>query len=380
MVTCFVLVIAVLAIPVDCFADRWYEDYGKAVELIDEGSCSREALQLLGAAVVAKKKPRLNARTIAVKTVDYLPYYQLARAHMACGEIDSARHYIEISRERGVAPSDLLGALEARLEAMVPPAQSAVPSEIDTEELKALVDEATTTIRQATAASGRVSGKREGEGYGEFFAANQGRLDEATRDLSAAQEQLSNGTLNRDSSAITGAAETARRSLQAFTDFEAELAAVRPVRPTPRTVVARATPTSTPTSDVSSRPTRAAAVPSPSPTARPRRSPPSDVTPPSGKVPDSLRLAAAEYLTAGYEEVIRVLGPSEYTSVQEQAAAYLLRAAAHFAIYCLDGREDQERLEQVRWDISLVNDLDPSLHPDPRYFSPEFIELVGSLD
>ena len=50
----------VVIYPFDCAAARWYEDYQRAVDLIGDGECSREALQLLGAAVVDKKKPRLN--------------------------------------------------------------------------------------------------------------------------------------------------------------------------------------------------------------------------------------------------------------------------------------------------------------------------------
>jgi hypothetical protein len=374
------ILVVMLAIPFDCSAARWYEDFEKAVDLIKDGECSREALQLLGAAVVDKKKPKLNARTIAVKTVDYLPYFQLARAHMACGEFDSARHYIEISRDFGVAPSQLLDSIESQLDEIEAQTRAAARPEIDTEELKGLVDKAAEKIREAVSASDRVALKRESDGFAEFFAENQGRLDEASRDLSAAQQRLSDGTLKRDSSAIAGATETALRSLQTFTDVEAELARLQPVRPTPRTVTARATPRATPTSAVSSRPTTVIAAPSPSPTARPVVTPPTGAVSRPRGVPESLRRAAADYLAAGYDEVIQGLQPSEYRSVEQQAAAYLLRAAAHFAIYCLGGREDEERMGQVRWDISLLNNLDPSLRPDPRFFSPEFIELVGSSD
>ncbi len=88
-----------------------------------------------------------------------------------------------------------------------------------------------------------------------------------------------------------------------------------------------------------------------------------------------LRKAAADYVTAGYDEVVRGLEPGEYSSTEQQAAAFLLRAAAHFAIYCLDGREDGERLGLVQSDIARSKELDPSLSPDSLIFSPEFVEL-----
>jgi len=369
----------VLAVPFECSAARWYEDYEKAVDLIGDGECSREALQLLGAAVVAKKKPRLNARTIAVKTVDYVPYYQLARAHLACREIDSVRHYIEISRDRGVASSHLLDALEYQLSEIKSPTPVAAESVIDPEELAALVKEGNETIRRAISVSERVNSKKGTGWLAGFFTENQSRLGQANNDLSAAQELLSNGTLKRDLSAIEDATDIARQSLTALTDIEAEINDINAPEPTPEPVVARRVASATPTSAPPSRPTRVVA-PSQSPTPRPIRPSSSDTPSRSREVPETLRRAAADYLTAGYDEVIRELEPSEYTMVDQQAAAYLLRAASHFAIYCLGGRGDEKRKEQIRWDISLLNDLDPSLRPDPLFFSPEFIELIGNFD
>jgi hypothetical protein len=370
----------VLAFPFECSADRWYQDYEKAVDLIERGECSRVALQLLGAAVVDKPKPRLNARTIAVKTVDYLPYFQLARAHLACGEVDSARHYIEVSRGRGVASSDRLDALEQLLAEINAPTKVEAEPEIDRKELTGLVREATETIRKTISASERVTSKRNIDWLAGFFLENQGRLAQATNELTAAQNMLNEGTLNRDRTAIINANETAFRALQRFSSLEAEINGLQPSDPTPESTTATRLPSAAPTRTPSPIPTRLVIAPSPSPTPAPIRSSSSGTGSQSREVPESLRRAAADYLTAGYDEVIRELEPSEYTMVDQQAAAYLLRAAAHFAIYCLDGREDEKRLEQIRWDISLLNDLDPSLRPDPLFFSPEFIELVGNLD
>jgi len=359
----------------DSAAARWYDDYQRAVDLIDSGDCSREAIQLLGAAVVDKPKPRSNARTIAVKTVDYFPYYQLARAHLACGEIDAARDYITESRRRGVTPESQLAALEARLA----DADSAAPNrggeQVDTEALAGLAAAAQATIRQAFSASERLKSQRRSPWLADFFAANQDRLDRATSDLGTAQSELSEGTLNRDRAAIESAGQTASRALDTLNQLEEEVGRIRPPQPTAapteRPVAARPTSTAVP----SPLPTRPIVVPTPRPATESAPSGARGRGDRRSDVPDSLRRAASEYLTAGYDSVVQDLTPDDYPATDQRAAAYLLRAAAQFAIYCLDGRTDGDRLERARTDISQVSRLAPELRPDPRFFSPEFIAL-----
>ncbi|MGD8439547.1 MAG: hypothetical protein PVG53_03355 [Holophagae bacterium] len=376
-----VLLIAGLAVALilgtagDGVAARWYDDYQRAVELIDGGDCSREAIQLLGAAVVDKPKPRRNARTIAVKTVDYFPYYQLARAHLSCGEVDAARDYIAESRRRGVAPESQLAALEARLADVGGAEPSRGGEPVDTEALAGLAADAQATIRQAISASERLKSQRQTPWLADFFAANQSRLDQATSDLGAAQSEFSQGTLNRDRAAIESAGRTASRALDTLNQLEQEIGRIAPPQPTaaPTERRAPARPSATPVpSPLPTRPVVVSTQRSPTGSASPgapgrgRRPPP---------VPDSLRQAASEYLTAGYDTVVQDLTPDDYPATEQRAAAYLLRAAAHFAIYCLDGRSDGDRLEQVERDIAQSTRLAPTLRPDPRFFSPEFIAL-----
>ncbi len=369
------LAAVVLGYPVECSAARWYEDYERAVELTKDGQCSREALQLLGAAVVDKKKPKRNARTIAVKTVDYLPYYQLARAHLACGESDSALHYIEESRKRKVADGAALNDLERRAIEFGNSTSSRSEPAVDLDELSGLAKEAQNTIRQAISASERVNSRRGSEWLGAFFSENNDTLTKAQDDLTEAQEALNDGTLKQDRTAIKNAESFASRALVVFTGLDSEMAALHPPEPTPEPVVVRSTPRPTSTSAPRRIPTRVTVVPTPRPTSRPSTAGPAASTAGPDDVPASFRKAAANYVTAGYDEVVRELEPSDYPSTGQQAAAYLLRAAAHFAIYCLDGREDGERLGLVRSDIARSQELDPSLSPDPLIFSPEFVDL-----
>jgi len=374
-----VLLILVYLVPTECFADRWYKDYEKAVNLIGDGECSREAIRLLGAAVVNKRRPKLNARTIAVQTVDYLPYFQLARAHLACGELDSARHYLGVSQREGIAPAERLSALEQQLAELESPTQQDAELDSDPEALAGLVREATENIQRARSVAEQVNRKRENERFAQLFRSNATRLDQANEDLQDAQEQLSDGTLRRDRSAIENASAIALRASQTFSSLEAEIAELQRATPTAQPIVALPPPGATPTPPPLPSPTPVEVLPTPRPTSVPIRPIPPGSEDRPREVPESLRRAAAEFLRARYDEVIQVLEPSDFPAPNQQAAAHLLRAAAHFAVYCLEGRQDQERLNQVRQDIALCDGLDPTLQPDPRFFSPEFVELFRGL-
>ena len=353
------------------FADRWYEDYERAVDLIGDGNCSREALQLLGAAVVDKPRPRLSARTIALRTVDYLPYYQLARAHLACGDADSTRYYLDSSREKGVAPANLLNELAQQLAELEAQAKQDTDPEVDPEELARRVGTVTETIRQARSLAGQVESRRSDRRFSRYFQDNPGLLERAAAELRDAEEKLNEGTLNRDLGAIAAASATATRAVRAYSNISEQLVALERITPTAVPVVAQTSPSAT---SVPLRPS-----PTPSPTAIvPDLTDPSRL-PPTREVPTSLRLAAAGYLRAEYEDVVNLLDPSEFSEEREQAAAYLLRAAAQFAMYCLSGRDDEGSLDRARQDLARSRDIDAELQPDRQFFSPEFVALTRSI-
>lgn len=364
----------VISVPCVSFADRWYEDFERAVELIGDGNCSREALQLLGAAVVDKPRPRLNARTIAVQSIDYLPYYQLARAHLACGDSDSTRYYLDISREKGVAPANLLNDLEQQLAMLKVRVETDIEPVVDSEDLARQVKAVTETIRRARLLAGQVASRKVDRRFAQFFQDNSSLLESASAELRNAEEQLNEGTLNRDLEAIDAASETATGAVRAYTDIAEQIALLEAITPTATPVVAQPSPTATaiplrpsPTA-VMARPTQRPTAIVPNLTAPPRQ-------PSTREVPASLRLAAAEYLRGEYDDVVNLLDPDKFSGEREQAAAYLLRAAAQFSVYCLDGRQDEKRLIEIRRNLAQFVELRPELQPDSRFFSPEFVQL-----
>ena len=360
------------------FADRWYEDYERAVDLIGNGNCSREALQLLGAAVVDKPRPRLNARTIAVRTIDYLPYYQLARAHLACGDADSTRYYLNSSREKGVTPASLLNELEQQLTELEAQVKPDTDPEVDPEELAGRVRTVTETIRQARSLSSQVESRRADRRFSRYFQDNSSLLESAAAELRDAEEKLNEGTLNRDLGAIDAASATATRAVRAYSNISDQLIALERITPTAIPIIVQPSPRATPVPALPS-PTAVVALPTPRPTAIVPDFPGESSPPQTREVPASLRRAAAGYLRGEYRDVVSLLDPDEFSGKREQAAAFLLRAAAHFSVYCLEGRQEKKQLIEVRRDLARCVELHPELQPDPRFFSPEFVTLFRGI-
>jgi hypothetical protein len=359
----------VMLLPGICSADRWYQDFEQAVELIDKGECSREAIRKLGAAQVDKKKPNMNARTVSTRTIEYLPYYQLARAHYNCGEYEAARDYVAESRRWDVAPPGPLAEIERLIKEGEEQVARDAEAKVDTSDLARSVSDASESIRLARSVSDLVRARRGDLQFVEVFQKNSAVLQQAGEDLRTAEEQLADGSLRRDAATIESAQAAANRALEAYSAVQAEIAAVRRAPPTAApTVPPTATQPVRPTSRPEVRPTRAP------PTPVPRR----PVEQREPEVPEPLRRAAADFLEAEYEIVVNELQPYYISGERQQAAAHLLRAAAQFALYCIDGRTDEGSLNQVRRDIDQCRDIDPSVVPDTRFFSPEFITLFES--
>jgi hypothetical protein len=359
--------------PAVCLGARWYEDYQAAVDLIADGECSREAIQLLGAAVVDKPRPNLTARTIAVRTIEYLPYFHLARAHLACSEVDSARYYLNVAREEGVAPADQLHSLEQQVEDLEARTVQDAGREVAEEELTRLVREVNDNIRRAQSLAEQVNSRRGDERFAAVIQEHSARMSRAAEDLSYAQDMLTEGTLQRDRSIIGNASTAALRALQAYSQVQSEITAVQLATPTPTDtpvvvpVLPSATPTSVPTPVMlipTARPTPVPVPPTPTPTPRDR-----------AEIPPQLRRAARDYLEAEYEVVVQTLSPAALPRPREQAAAHLLRAAAHYALYRLSGGSNEDHLSQARQDLDSCRQIDPEVRPDPRFFAPDFVTL-----
>ena len=100
-----VLVFALLAILISSglavAKTYWFENYQRAVHMIDAGR-STEALPILDKLLVDQPIPTNAVRVPGNRFIDYLPYYQMARAHSQLGNVKSAKSSLVTSESYGV--------------------------------------------------------------------------------------------------------------------------------------------------------------------------------------------------------------------------------------------------------------------------------------
>jgi hypothetical protein len=358
-----------LAVASPAGAARWYEDYERAVELIDQGGCSLEAIQLLGATVVDKPKARRQARTVSVRVIEYyVPYYQLARANLACGNLDAARQYLDRSRSEGVAPSDWLDSISAELESVATSVTVTPTPSVDRAEYDRRVRQVEESMARAAEELQRIGGLLADPDHRQVRSRQSERYDQAARDLANARSKLTAAKEGLNALALADALVLTNRDIQVLASIAGEIESNAE-----RLRRERERPTSTPRPLIEPLP--------PSPTARPTSAPlrpsptPAVVEPVERPLARRLRLAAASYLERDYETVLRSLSDITSQSARERAVAHLMRAAAHHALYRLGGEQETSELEASRREILACREIDPEVEPDARFFSPAFRAL-----
>jgi hypothetical protein len=84
----------------------WYFHYELGRELIDRGDPQR-ALDSFIEAATRKAQPQKNARIYGMWQTDYMPYFQIARAHARLENWDCAKSALTVSqREAEISPED----------------------------------------------------------------------------------------------------------------------------------------------------------------------------------------------------------------------------------------------------------------------------------
>ena len=110
------------------------------------------------------------------------------------------------------------------------------------------------------------------------------------------------------------------------------------------------------------------------PPSRPAAEPTRAVSPP----PPELDSAARAFLAGDYPRVIEILGDFEIEEKGAMAHVHLLRSAALFALHRI--RNDAELLILARGEAREALSKKPDLGLPERYFSPQFRELLETLD
>ncbi len=80
----------------------WFEDYERAVDMIDDGRMA-EASALLERLVREHPLPQASVRVPGDRFINYLPYYQQARVQLHQGDTTAASRSLDICEAFGVA-------------------------------------------------------------------------------------------------------------------------------------------------------------------------------------------------------------------------------------------------------------------------------------
>lgn len=78
----------------------WFETYQRAVELIDADR-SEEASSMLEQLIAERPTPISGIKVPGDQFIDYLPYYQMARAQVKLGHFDEATRVLTTSESYG---------------------------------------------------------------------------------------------------------------------------------------------------------------------------------------------------------------------------------------------------------------------------------------
>ncbi|RLE24524.1 MAG: hypothetical protein DRJ61_04375 [Acidobacteria bacterium] len=354
-------------------AARWYEDYDLAMEHIEAGQCSTEAIEALGAAVVDKPKPKRGVRTYAQRRIDYLPYLQLARAHLLCGNADLAQQYLERSRTFNITSEEELGPVEQRLNALLitKNVQPTVPP-VDKE---ALDNRLLTAQQNLEGARGALSSTD----YSLTEAADLGTENPhwaTQRNDTARRIDILAEAMNRyhEAGDLLALADTAHSATEVTRSLDALTIQINRSVENRRAAGALA-PTMPPIAVVESRQT---AMP-------PDRTEDQPVIPPTSDdtqaISTNLRTAAAAYLKGNYDSVTTILHQISLDDSKAQAAALLIRGAAHLSLATteVDRTVAQTHSATAREDLLASRKFNPEIRPDPTFFPPAVVNLFNEV-
>jgi hypothetical protein len=89
-------------------------------------------------------------------------------------------------------------------------------------------------------------------------------------------------------------------------------------------------------------------------------------------IPTELRAAARAHFSARYTDAIALLSTASYADARLQVHAHLIRAAARYAMYALDGEKDTRLRQLAIEDVLMCRSVAPAFRPDTDVFSPRF--------
>ena len=206
-----------------------------------------------------------------------------------------------------------------------------------------------------------------------------GGAEQSARDtLGQARNALDAGRREPNLQRLQDAASLANTAAQRFdairqtaANRRAELAAP-PIKEMPTAPTGRTTP---PTPPIPPIPTPIPAPEKPVPTAK-VEPPVTPAKPPAPfTAPRDLATAARLFFSARYQEAAESLGKLRYDSGPAAGHAALFRAATAYSLYLIGGERDATLAQTARQWVVETRRVAPALQPDPRAFSPRFVQF-----
>jgi len=352
-VTALSLVLALRA--ADARAD-YKDSYKQGVEAAEKGRWA-EVQKYMQEAIAGKATEGETIRFYGQRFEPYLPHYYLGLALFNNGDCEGAVRSWNASESQGAVKKagDAFRQLtknkatcQTRLAGGAKPSPTATAGP-DPGAVNAAVQGAETALGRADEAARAVASLQSDSLLAPTWAQDTGlgpAQDKAKETLSTARARFDAGKRKPDLAQIAEAQELASRAASQFD-------AVRSHATQKRVTVA-----------------------TPSPTPRPLGVTPVTPSPSAATGPPPELVAAAQaFFGAQYQQAANLLGPLEGLPGRAGAHAMVIRAAARHALYLVGGERDSALLSSAAADVRTSRQRDPSLRPDPRAFSPRFLEF-----
>jgi tetratricopeptide (TPR) repeat protein len=361
--------VAAVALVLLASAPAWadYKDsFRKGMEALDRGRWE-EVARHMQEAIADNPKEGERLKLYGLRFEVYLPHFYLGAAQLNLGNCAIAVKEFEISRSQGAIRNhsrypELLDGLKscegqgqvAKAPTPAPPPPTAPPTTVkapsgpDPAAVAQAAQSAETALSQADGSARAVAALAGDALLAPVWTREPGlgrTESEAKESLAAARAKLEAGRRASDLGLMAEAREQAGRARD-------KLDAVRQAAERRREGL---------------RAEQAAArTPVPPPAAGER------------KTPEDLLAGAQAYFDGRYQDSVRLLERTTGGKGRAAAQAWLLRAAARFALFRRGGEKDGDLRRLAAEDVVECRRADPSLSPDATAFSPSFIEFFRS--
>jgi hypothetical protein len=339
-----------------------YKDtYKQGVEAAEKGRWA-DVARLMQQSIAGKPAEGETIRFYGQRFEPYLPHYYLGLALSNTGDCEGALRSFGISESQGAVRKSgdqyrqlvkSRDACQTRVAGTAKPASPKPSAGPDPAAVAAAVQSAEAAMGRADEAARAVSSLQTDALLTPIWSQEPGlgpNQEKAKTALAAARGQLDTARRKPDLAQIADAQEQATRAAAQFD-------AVRTHATLKRDEAKKAADARV-----------AADKATPKPLA---------LTPTQQGPPAELLAGAQAFFGAQYQQAADLLGRAEGLTGRAGAQSLVIRAAARHALYLVGGERDSALLARAAADVKASRERDPQVAPDPKAFSPRFVEFFA---